>query len=36
MTYYFPGAGHDFAGTADMGCEMRLVRAYLQNLDQLR
>lgn len=31
-TYYFPGAGHDFAGTADMGCEMRLVRAYLQNL----
>jgi dienelactone hydrolase len=32
-TYYFPGAGHDFAGTADMGCEMRLVQAYLQNLD---
>jgi dienelactone hydrolase len=36
MTYYFPGAGHDFAGTADMGCEMRLVQAYLQNLDQSR
>jgi dienelactone hydrolase len=36
MTYYFPGAGHDFAGTADMGCEMRLVQAYLRNLDQPR
>ena len=35
-TYYFPGAGHDFAGTADMGCEMRLVRAYLQKLDRTR
>lgn len=35
-TYYFPGAGHDFAGTADMGCEMRLVQAYLQKLDQAR
>lgn len=34
MTYYFPDAGHDFAGTADMGCEMRLVHAYLQELDQ--
>lgn len=34
MTYYFPGAGHDFAGTADMGCEMRLVQAFLQHLDQ--
>jgi dienelactone hydrolase len=33
MSYYFPGAGHDFAGTADMGCEMRLVQAYLRNLD---
>jgi len=33
-TYYFPGAGHDFAGTEDMGCEMRLVRAYLQKLEQ--
>jgi dienelactone hydrolase len=36
MTYYFPGAGHDFAGTADMGCEMRLVQAYLRNLDRSR
>jgi dipeptidyl aminopeptidase/acylaminoacyl peptidase len=35
-TYYFPDAGHDFAGTADMGCEVRLVQAYLQNLDQPR
>ena len=35
-TYYFPGAGHDFAGTADMGCEMRLVQAYLQDLDKFR
>ncbi len=34
--YYFPGAGHDFAGTADMGCEMRLVQAYLQKLDRGR
>jgi dienelactone hydrolase len=34
--YYFPGAGHDFAGTADMGCEMRLVQAYLQDLDPSR
>jgi dienelactone hydrolase len=33
-TYYFPGAGHDFAGTADMGCEVQLVRAYLRRLDQ--
>jgi dienelactone hydrolase len=32
--YYFPDAGHDFAGTADMGCEMRLVQASLQKLDQ--
>jgi dienelactone hydrolase len=36
MTYYFPDAGHDFAGTADMGCEMRLVQAYLRKLDQSR
>ena len=35
-TYYFPDAGHDFAGTADMGCEMRLVQEYLQRLDQSR
>jgi dienelactone hydrolase len=35
-TYYFPDAGHDFAGTADMGCEMRLVDAYLQRLQQSR
>lgn len=35
-TYYFPGAGHDFAGTSDMGCEMRLIQAYLQNLDRPR
>lgn len=34
--YYFPGAGHDFAGTADMGCEMRLVQAYLRELDRGR
>jgi dienelactone hydrolase len=34
--YYFPDAGHDFAGTADMGCEMRLVQAYLQNLERAR
>jgi dienelactone hydrolase len=33
-TYYFPDAGHDFAGTADMGCEMRLVQAYLQKFDK--
>jgi dienelactone hydrolase len=32
-SYYFPGAGHDFAGTPDMGCEMRLVHAYLQKLE---
>jgi dienelactone hydrolase len=32
-TYYFPGAGHDFAGTPDMGCEMRIIQAYLQKLD---
>jgi dipeptidyl aminopeptidase/acylaminoacyl peptidase len=36
MTYYFPSAGHDFAGTADMGCEVRLVQAYLRNLDRSR
>ena len=35
-TYYFPRARHDFAGTPDMGCEMRLVQAYLQNLDPSR
>jgi dienelactone hydrolase len=34
--YYFPGAGHDFAGTADMGCEIRLVHAYLQKLEPSR
>jgi dienelactone hydrolase len=28
--YYFPDAQHDFVGTADMGCEMRLVQAYLR------
>lgn len=32
--YYFPDAGHDFAGTSDMGCEMRLIQSYLQKLDQ--
>jgi dienelactone hydrolase len=35
-TYYFPGAGHDFAGTSDMGCEMQLIQAYLQKLDPSR
>jgi dienelactone hydrolase len=33
-TYYFPDAGHDFAGTPDMGCEMQLVQAYLQKLER--
>jgi dienelactone hydrolase len=36
MTYYFPDAGHDFAGTADMGCEMRLVQTYLRERIQSR
>jgi alpha-beta hydrolase superfamily lysophospholipase len=36
MTYYFPDAEHDFAGTADMGCEMRLVDAYLRERVQSR
>jgi len=34
--YYFPDAEHDFAGTADMGCEMRLVQAYLREHVQSR